>query len=395
MLNFGDCSGSEREKEAIMKLIHLSDLHIGKRVNEFSMIEDQIYILRQIVAVIEREKPDGVLIAGDIYDKSVPSAEAVEVFDDFLAKLAATELPVFLISGNHDSAERLAFGGRILEKSNIYVSPVFRGETCSAVLRDQWGTVKIYLLPFVKPAQMRAVFPEREIQTYTEAVAAAIAHMDIDPQQRNVLLTHQFVTGSVRCESEELSAGGTDNVELRVFEPFDYVALGHLHGPQSAGRETVRYSGSPLKYSFSETSHKKSLTIVELKEKGNLIIRTEELIPLRDMKEIKGSYMEVTAKSFYEKRNQEDYFHVTLTDEEDIPDAISRLRTIYPNIMKLTYDNKRTRQSCILDTDSEVQRKSPIELFREFYEKQNNQDMSREQNALVMELIEEIWEGRV
>lgn len=377
-----------------MKLIHLSDLHIGKRVNEFSMIEDQIYILGQILAVIEREKPDGVLIAGDIYDKSVPSAEAVEVFDDFLAEMAEPGLPVFLISGNHDSAERLAFGGRIMEKSKVHVSPVFRGKTSCAALRDQWGTVKIHLLPFIKPAQARAAFPELEIETYTDAVAAAIEHMDLDPGQRNVLVTHQFVTGAVRCESEELSAGGADNVDLRVFEPFDYVALGHLHGPQSAGRETVRYSGSPLKYSFSETSHKKSLTIVELKEKGEITARTEELMPLRDMKEIRGSYMEVTAKTFYENLNQEDYFHITLTDEEDIPDAVSRLRAIYPNIMKLSYDNKRTRESGMLDAGSEVRRKSPADLFREFYEAQNNQEMSQEQSALVMELIEEIWEER-
>ena len=269
-----------------MKLIHLSDLHIGKRVNEFSMIEDQKYILNQILEIIREEEPDAVLIAGDIYDKSVPSAEAVEVFDDFLVSLAEAELPVFLISGNHDSAERLSFGGRILEKSRIHVSPVYHGETAPVTLRDSWGPVRVFLLPFVKPSQVRAFFPDREIETYTDAVAAAVESMDVDEKERNVLITHQFVTGSVRCESEELSVGGTDNVDAGVFEAFDYVALGHLHGPQSAGKETVRYCGSPLKYSFSEVRHQKSVTVLELREKGQVTVKTRPLTPRRDLETI-------------------------------------------------------------------------------------------------------------
>lgn len=375
-----------------MKLIHLSDLHIGKRVNGFSMVEDQNYILKQILEIIENEQPDGIILAGDIYDKTVPSAEAVEVFDDFLVTLAKNKLPVFIISGNHDSAERLAFASRILESSQIYVSPVYDGNTSKITLKDQWGKVNLFLLPFVKPAQVRRFFPEEEIETYTEAVAAAVRQMEIEPEERNILVTHQFVTGASRCESEELSAGGTDNVDIQVFDAFDYVALGHLHGPQSAGRQTVRYCGTPLKYSFSEAGHKKSVTVIELKEKGNIIIRTEALEPLRDMKKIRGTYMEVTAKEFYQSLDTEAYYHITLTDEEDIPDAIGRLRAVYPNIMRLEYDNRRTRANMELILEQQVETSSPEDLFADFYRKQNNQDMNQNQQTLVAELIRSIWE---
>lgn len=375
-----------------MKLIHLSDLHIGKRVNGFSMIEDQQYILKQILDIIEKEQPDGILLAGDIYDKSVPSAEAVEVFDQFLAALAEKKIPVFLISGNHDSAERLAFASSIMEKSQIYISPVYSGNTSKITMKDQWGNVNFYLLPFVKPAQVKHCFPEEEIESYTDAIAAAIKAMEPDQTERNILVTHQFVTGAARCESEELSIGGTDNVDLQVFAPFDYVALGHLHGPQSAGRETVRYCGTPLKYSFSEASHKKSVTIAELKEKGNITIRTEGLEPLRDMKKIRGTYMEVTAKSFYQELDTEAYYHVTLTDEEDIPDAIGKLRSIFPNLMRLEYDNKRTRGNGSLLFDEQIKMTSPEVFFAEFYQRQNNQEMTEEQQKMINSLIKSIWE---
>lgn len=376
-----------------MKLIHLSDLHIGKRVNEFSMIEDQKYILNQILEIIREEEPDAVLIAGDIYDKSVPSAEAVEVFDDFLVSLAEAELPVFLISGNHDSAERLSFGGRILEKSRIHVSPVYHGETAPVTLRDSWGPVRVFMLPFVKPSQVRAFFPDREIETYTDAVAAAVESMDVDEKERNVLITHQFVTGSVRCESEELSVGGTDNVDAGVFEAFDYVALGHLHGPQSAGKETVRYCGSPLKYSFSEVRHQKSVTVLELREKGQVTVKTRPLTPRRDLEEIRGNYMEVTDRSFYETLDTDRYFHIILTDEEDIPDAVGKLRSIYPNLMRLSYDNRRTRgDRAPGELQPAGQKKSPLDLFSDLYRMQNNRELSPRQAEFMKTLIEEIWE---
>ena len=375
-----------------MKLIHLSDLHLGKRVNEFSMLEDQQYILTEILQIIDREKPDGVMIAGDVYDKSVPSAEAVALLDDFLVRLAKRDLQVFLISGNHDSPERMAFGGRLMAQSGVHLAPVYDGKVSPITLTDNYGPVNLYLLPFLKPAHVRRCFPEREILTYTDALAAAIEAMGVDPAQRNVLVTHQFVTGAARCDSEEISVGGTDNVDVSVFEPFDYVALGHIHGPQQVGRETVRYCGTPLKYSFSEAKHQKSVTVVELGEKGAVSVRTVPLTPMRDLAELRGTYEELTFRGFYDGTSySRDYVHITLTDEEDIPDAVSKLRIIYPNLMKLDYDNKRTRAGIVLER-AEDQQRSPLELLEEFYEKQNGQPMGEEQRAFAKNLMERIWE---
>lgn len=375
-----------------MKLIHLSDLHLGKRVNEFSMLEDQQYILTEILQIIDREKPDGVMIAGDVYDKSVPSAEAVALLDDFLVRLAKRDLQVFLISGNHDSPERMAFGGRLMAQSGVHLAPVYDGKVSPITLTDEYGLVNLYLLPFLKPAHVRRCFPEREILTYTDALAAAIEAMEVDPAQRNVLVTHQFVTGAARCDSEEISVGGTDNVDVSVFEPFDYVALGHIHGPQQVGRETVRYCGTPLKYSFSEAKHQKSVTVVELGEKGAVSVHTVPLTPMRDLAELRGTYEELTFRGFYDGTSYpRDYVHITLTDEEDIPDAVSKLRIIYPNLMKLDYDNKRTRAGIVLE-GAEDQQRSPLELLEEFYEKQNGQPMGEEQRAFAKSLMEHIWE---
>ena len=314
-----------------MKFLHLADLHLGKRVNGFSMLEDQAHILRQILAILDDEQPDGVLIAGDVYDKSVPSVEAVELLDGFLTELRARGVPVLLISGNHDSPERLAFGGRVMDSCGIHISPVYDGALAPVTLHDEFGPVHVWLLPFVKPAHVRRWFPDADVESYTDAVAEAVAHMDIDTAARNVLVTHQFVTGGTRSGSEELSVGGTDNVDSRVFAPFDYVALGHLHGAQHIGRETIRYAGSPLKYSFSEARQHKSVTVVTLGEKGDVQVRTAALTPLRELREIRGSYDELTARSFYEHTTyRSDYLHLILTDEQDVFDAMSRLRTIYP-----------------------------------------------------------------
>ena len=376
-----------------MKLIHLSDLHLGKRVNEFSMLEDQQYILTEILHIMDEEQPDGVLIAGDVYDKTVPSAEAVALLDDFLVRLAKRDLQIFLISGNHDSPERMAFGGRLMEGSGVHLAPVYDGRVSPITLTDAYGTVNFYLLPFVKPAHVRRCFPEREITTYTDALAAAIEAMGVDTNGRNVLVTHQFVTGAARCDSEELSVGGTDNVDVSVFDPFDYVALGHIHGPQRVGRETVRYCGTPLKYSFSEAGHQKSVTVVELGPKGTVSVRTVPLIPLRDLAELRGTYEELTFRGFYEGTSyQKDYVHITLTDEEDVPDAMRKLQIIYPNLMKLDYDNMRTRAGACLDGAEDAEQKSPLELLEEFYEKQNGQPMGEEQQAFARAWMERIWE---
>ena len=376
-----------------MKLMHLSDLHLGKRVNGFSMIEDQRFVLTEILELVREEKPNGALLCGDIYDKTVPSAEAVELFDWFLSALAEC-CPVYIISGNHDSAERLAFGGRLLEKARVFVSPVYGGEILSPELTDEFGKVFIHLLPFLKPAQVRKFFPEETVETYTDGVRVALSGIDRKDGNRHVLLAHQFVTGSERCESEEVSIGGSDNVEAEVFEGFDYVALGHLHGPQRAGGDHIRYCGSPLKYSFSEADHRKSVTFVTLGEKGQTEIATRPLKPLRDLKQIRGTYEELMARSFYQGTDlPESYLHITLTDEEDVPEALSRLRTVYPFIMKLAYDNTRTRmRQNVLETGAEPE-DSPLDLFGLLYEKQNNRPMGEEQRDYLTELIESIWEG--
>ena len=388
-----------------MKLIHLSDLHLGKRVNEFTMIEDQKYILEQILEISDRERPDGVLIAGDVYDKPVPSAEAVQLFDGFLCALAERKLRVFIISGNHDSAERIAFGAKLMNASGIHLSQVYSGRVEPVVLEDEAGPVHFWLLPFLKPAHVRRFYPEAEIETYTDALRTAVEGFSVDPSQRNVLLTHQFVTGAGRSDSEEISVGGSDNVDRAVFDAFDYVALGHIHRPQNmgdaecqGGAERIRYCGTPLKYSFSEAGHEKSVTVVELGTKtgegyADLAVRTVPLKPLHDLREIRGTYMEVTDRNFYLETATDDYLHITLTDEEDVPDAMGKLRIIYPNLMKLDYDNTRTRTSQTLTAAEQVETRSPLDLFGEFYEKQNNQPMSSEQESLVRQLIEEIWEG--
>lgn len=376
-----------------MKFLHLADLHLGKRVNGFSMLEDQAHILRQILAILDDEQPDGVLIAGDVYDKSVPSVEAVELLDGFLTELRARGVPVLLISGNHDSPERLAFGGRVMDSCGIHISPVYDGALAPVTLHDEFGPVHVWLLPFVKPAHVRRWFPDADIESYTDAVAEAVAHMDIDTSARNVLVTHQFVTGGARSGSEELSVGGTDNVDSGVFAPFDYVALGHLHGAQHIGRETIRYAGSPLKYSFSEARQHKSVTVVTLGEKGDVQVRTVALTPLRELREIRGSYDELTARSFYEHTTyRSDYLHLILTDEQDVFDAMSRLRTIYPYLMTLDYDNARTRAAGGTSVSAETERRTPLELFEALYQRQNHRPMSEVQRAYIAQLMEQIME---
>lgn len=378
-----------------MKFLHLSDLHLGKRVNEFSMLEDQEYILKKILQIVDNEQPDGVLIAGDVYDKPIPPAEAIQLFDDFLYELSRRNLQVFVISGNHDSPERIAFGFRLMERSGIHMSPVYQGEIEPVTLEDAYGKVDIYMLPFIKPAMVRRYYPEEEIQSYTQAIDVVIQNMSLKEERRNILVAHQFVTGASRCESEEISVGGLDNVDATVFDGFDYVALGHIHGGQKIRRETIRYSGTPLKYSFSEANHKKAVVVVEMQEKGMMTVRDVPLTPKHDLREIKGTYMELTAKSFYEGTDTGDYMHITLTDEDDVPDAIGKLRVIYPNLMKLDYDNKRTRTTGHQLDIQETEHKSPMELFAEFYERQNNQSMSEKQSKFLEELAERIWEGEV
>ena len=376
-----------------MKFIHLSDLHLGKRVNEFSMLEEQNAILNQILEIIDTEAPNGVLIAGDIYDKSVPSAEAVQLFDGFLCELAKRHLQVFIISGNHDSPERIAFGSRIMDASGIHLSPVYNGTVEPIAMTDEYGTLNVYMLPFIKPGHVRRFYEDEEIVSYTDAMRVAISAMNINTSERNIFVTHQFVTGATTCESEEISVGGTDNVDASVFSDFDYVALGHIHGAQNCGSERVRYCGTPLKYSFSEANHQKSVTIIDLGAKDSLNIQPIPLIPVHDMSEIRGTFAELTDPIYYMGNPiLENYLRITLTDEEDIPDAIGRLRMIYKNLMRLDYDNKRTRANNLITGAVDTEIKSAYELFAEFFEKQNNAAMSDEQSAYMKELIEKIEE---
>ena len=380
-----------------MKLIHLSDLHMGKKVNSFSMLEDQQDILfKKILPIVDEEKPDCIIIAGDVYDKSIPPSEAVGLLDEFLVKLAERNLQVFIISGNHDSAERLAFGNRLIDKSGIHISPVYQKDTAPFTMKDDFGTVNIYMLPFIKPVHVRTAFESDETISYTDAVRMALSQMDINVSERNILITHQFVTGAERSDSEDISIGGSDNVDASVFDDFDYVALGHLHRPQNVGTKRIRYCGTPLKYSFSEEKDNKSVTVVEMREKGILDIREIPLVPLHEMVTLRGTFRELTEKKFYENTSyREDYTHIVLTDENDIENALNRLREIYRNIMKLEYDNTRTRHhSRIEDLSlSDVENKSPLELFAKLYEDQNGSSMSPEQTEFMQGLIKEIWEG--
>jgi len=381
-----------------VRLLHLSDLHLGKKLGEASLMDDQRHILAQILAVFDDQRPDAVLIAGDIYDKPIPSAEAVGLLDDFFTALAGRGKPVIVISGNHDSAERLAFGGRLFTARGLYLSPIFDAANAAVApvrLSDEYGALTVWPLPFIKPAHVRAALPDAQADTYTQALSAVIAAMPLDRANRNVLVCHQFVTGATRSESEDVSVGGLDNVDASVFDAFDYAALGHLHRPQGVGRETVRYCGSPLKYSFSEAGDVKSVTVVDFGAKGNVTVRTVPLMPKRELSELRGLYAELTYRENYRGTATDDYLHITLTDEDDIPDAIGKLQTIYPNLLKLDYDNARTRQNRILELADTPERRSPRELLEDFYLLQNNRPLDAQQRRYSLTEMEKIWEGRV
>ena len=382
-----------------MRFLHLGDLHLGKSLGDFDLIGDQKYILDQMLAVIRERTVDAVLIAGDVYDKAIPSEAATNLLDYFLCRLAETGVKTFLISGNHDSDDRLNYGSRLFQDNQIFISSVFRGELEKYTVEDEQGEVDVYLLPFVKASQVRHYFPDAKIDSYDDAVRVIIEHAHLDRQKRNVIVAHQFVAGRsedpVLAGSESIgtqSVGLVEKISYDCFDPFDYVALGHIHSPQHVGRETVRYCGTPLKYSFSEAGQQKSVTVVELLEKGNLRIREIPLKPLRDMRKLKGTYMEITSLSSYQDTNTEDYVQITLTDEEDIVDGMQKLRTVYPNLMRLEYDNRRTRENQEIAGTETVKRKSELEYFEEFFELQNNQPMNEEQRKYSEDLIRKIQE---
>lgn len=373
-----------------MKFIHISDLHLGKKVYEYSMIEEQRNALWQVLSAIDVHKPDCLLIAGDIYDKPVPTIEAVELFDSFLMELSKRKLNVFIISGNHDSSERIAFGAEIFANGRIYISKPYSGNIRYVDLKDDYGMVRVHLIPFVKPAFVRKYYPQCDITDYNSALKTVIENMELLETDRNVVLVHQFITGAERSQSEEAFLGGLDNVEYDIFDRFDYVALGHIHKPQPMGRQQVRYSGAPVKYAIDEINQIKSMTVLELKEKGQVTIDTIPFTPVHDMRQLRGTYMELTDRNNYIDTKTDDYIHVILTDEEDVPDALRKLRVVYPNILRLEYDNKRTRENKSVVNMESVRKKNPVEYIMELYQLQNNEELSEEQMKLVEDMLEEI-----
>mgnify|MGYP001025129718 CR=1 FL=1 len=375
-----------------MRFAHLSDLHLGKYLNQYSLLEDQEYIMKQILRIIQEQDIETVLIAGDVYDRPVPPGEAVALFDDFLSRLAGDQRKVFIISGNHDSPERIAFASRLIAGSGVYLSPVFHGEIRPVRLEDSYGPVNFYMLPFIRPVHARHYFPEEEIHSYTDAVRSAIAHMNVDEKERNILLAHQFVTGASRSDSEDISVGGLDNVDADVFDGFDYVALGHLHRAQNVGDQKIRYCGTPLKYSFSECRDEKTVSIVELREKGKLQVETVPLVPLRDMVEMEGKFQDVTVPSFYENVDTDAFIRMTLTDEKEVRDAFSRLRMVYPNLMAMDYKGRTYQRAQETGNPGGMASLHPSDLFCRFYQEMNGEPVGEAQTQYLQEKIGKIWE---
>lgn len=372
-----------------MKLFHLSDLHLGKRVYAFSMLQDQRYVLEQVCALAEKHQLDGILLSGDLYDKPIPPVEAVQLLDEFLTKMQQMGIAVYAISGNHDSAGRVDFGSRILQQQNLHICGAFDGKLYHVSKEDAFGEIHFYLLPFLKPATVSAFREGGESLTYAEAVKWALETVDVDTTKRNVLLAHQFVTWKGTAEesdSETKTLGGVDEMDASLFFDFDYVALGHLHSPQRIGRATIRYGGSPLKYSFSELRQKKGVTLVEIQEKGNITTEFLPLEPLHPLREIKGTLADLL-EAAEEAGGSEDYVRAILTDEGAVYDTVGRLRVYYPNLMTLEMAQRGERQEDFsLQLDQE-QLSGPA-LFAGFFEKQNDREMSEAQKALV----EKIWQ---
>lgn len=372
-----------------MKLAHISDLHLGIRLNGYNLVEDQKFILNQIIEKLVEEKTEALIIAGDVYDNSVPSSEAITLFDDFLYKLRKNNIKVLIISGNHDSNERLSFGNRLLDNSGIYISPVFDGTVKKVVLNDEYGKINFYLLPFIKPTSVKPFYPEAEIKTYNDAIKVVLDNINLNKEERNVLIAHQFVSGATTSESETFSVGGLDNISLDLFDDYDYVALGHIHKPQDMSK-IVRYCGTPLKYSFSEAEQEKSITFIDFKEKNEMSFTYSNLTPLHDMVRIRGTYDELMSKSFYEKYDLEDYYEITLTDDKDIFGAEDKLGNIYKNKMKIRYENKRTSADQQITVNDDFEKFTPIQIMEQFYKLINNDDMSAKQKEICANVFEEI-----
>lgn len=380
-----------------MKILHLADLHLGKILQEQSLLEDQEYMLNEIIDIIKEEKIETILISGDVYDRSVPPADAVNLLDDFLRKLIKElKIKVFIISGNHDSKDRLSFGSKIFEDEGLYIESRYNGKLRKVTLDDEYGKLNIYMLPFIKPIEVRQFFEENIENNYNTAINKIISRETIDTKERNIIMVHQFVTAGTnepeRMDSEMLSLGGIENVDVSNFDNFDYVAIGHVHGPQRIGRDTARYAGTMLKYSFSEIRNNKSVPIIDMKEKNNIDIKLIPLKPLRDMREIKGPIEELLKKENYEKGNTNDYIKAVITNEEPVFDAIGQIRRIYPNTLKLEIRNSKTMNG-IQEQDlnlEKLKKKSELELFADFYESQNNVPLDENQKEIISKVIAEV-----
>lgn len=377
-----------------MRFLHIADLHLGKQMNDVLLLEDQEAVLQQVLQIADAEKVDAVLVAGDVYQRTSPQAEAMEVFDSFVSALAENGKKVFVISGNHDSALRISYFSSLVKNSGVYVSEAFNGELQRVTLHDSDGELNVWMMPFLRPSQVKRALPHARITSYQEAIAAVLREANIDYSRRNLLMCHQFVSGSVTCESEELSVGSLDQIDGTMFDGFDYVALGHIHGPQKVLRDTMRYAGSPLKYSFSEANHKKSVAIVDMQEKGETHVKTVPLYPLHDVRLISGMLDEIMQMPY-----SEDYVWITIHDELPPPDAKVTLSVNFPNMMKFSVENSRTKYDLDIRATENMENKSVAELFCDFYRLQNNDQMPGEMHMQVLsrvikELEEHPYEAR-
>lgn len=373
-----------------MRIAHISDLHLGKSLHGFSLIEDQEYILDQIVKTCVEKKVEVLLVAGDIYDKNVAPEAGIKVLRKFLNQLVNEKIKVLLISGNHDSAERLTFGGEFMTEKGIYFSKVYDGVIEPVTFKDEYGPVNFYLLPFVKPSTVQHYFEDEKIESYEDGIRCAIKHMNLNTKERNVIIAHQNILNAERCESEENIIGGLDAVSAEVFKAFDYTALGHIHKPQIICDDVV-FCGTPLKYSTSELNHEKSMPVITLNEKGKKDFESIPLVPMRDLRQITGTYDEIKRMAKSDPNNKEDFIDVILTNENEVLDAISTLREDYPNIIKLTYDNNATRAAQTVENIGSVKELNPLEMFERFYESRRGTEMKAEEKTYIQSLIEKIW----
>ena len=377
-----------------MKFFHISDLHIGKKLREMDISKDQEHIIQQIIKKADEYSPDAILIAGDIYDRSVPPASALNLFNDFITELESRDIKVFVISGNHDSPDRLQFGKSILKKNDVYIAGTFDGKLQKVELTDEYGDINIYMLPFIKPSTVSMFYKDEVIDSYDKAFRLVVEEAQVNQEERNVLISHQFVTyGSKEpetSESESIRIGGLDNIDVSAYEPFDYVALGHIHRPQKVGRETVRYCGTPLKYSFSEISSEKSITMVEMKEKKDISISKIPLTPLKDMRVIEDTLENLLHKPEYTKYSK-DYVSAIVIDEEELFDPIGQLRAVYDYLLLLEIKNTKSQYiNEDIEYSADIKEKDPFELFKNFYYIQNNKEINKTQEKILLEVFAEL-----